>query len=69
MATIDFRTAGLILERALVEANPANDDIGETIYSVLTGSHKTYRYILVNALLAKATNQACLLYTSDAADD
>lgn len=58
MATIDFRTAGLILERALAEANPANDDIGETIYSVLTGSLKTYRYILVNALLAKATNQA-----------
>lgn len=58
MATIDFRTAGLILERAFVEAKPANDDIGEKIYSVLTGSHKTYRYILVNALLAKATNQA-----------
>ena len=57
MATIDFRTAGLILERALVEAEPANDNFGETIYSVLTGSHKTYRYILVNALLAKATNQ------------
>lgn len=40
MATIDFRTAGLILERALVEANPANDDIGETIYSVLTAVTK-----------------------------
>lgn len=57
MATIDFKTASLILERALVEASPANDSIGDAIRSVLTGSHKTYRYILVNALLAKATNE------------
>ena len=56
MATIDFKTAGLILERALVEASLVNDDTAKAIQTVLMGSHKTYRYILVNALLAKATN-------------
>lgn len=57
MATIDFKTAYLILERALVEAETLDDDIAKTINIVLTGPHKTYRYILVNALLAKATNE------------
>lgn len=57
MATVDIKTAALILERALVEAAPINDEIASTISFVLRGSHKTYRYILVNALLAKATNQ------------
>lgn len=57
MATVDFKTASLILERALAESKPLNDDIAKAISSVLRGSHKTYRYILVNALLAKATNK------------
>ncbi len=57
MASIDFKTAFIVLERALVEAEPLDDDIAQTIRSVLTGTHKTYRYILVNALLAKATNE------------
>ncbi len=57
MATVDLKTASLILERALVEATPLSDEIAATITSVLKGSHKTYRYILVNALLAKATNK------------
>ena len=57
MATVDIKTAALILESALTEATPVNDEIASIISSVLRGSHKTYRYILVNALLAKATNQ------------
>ncbi len=57
MATIDFKTAYLVLERALAEAKPLTDKIAQTINIVLTGTHKTYRYILVNALLAKATNE------------
>ena len=56
MATIDFKTAYLVLERALAEAEPLDDEVAQTINIVLTGTHKTYRYILVNALLAKATN-------------
>ncbi|MDE7463210.1 MAG: restriction endonuclease, SacI family [Muribaculaceae bacterium] len=57
MATIDVKTAALILDRALIEAAPINDEIASIITTVLNGTHKTYRYILVNALLAKATNQ------------
>jgi len=33
-----------------------NDNISKCIKSIIDGSHKTYRYILVNGLLAKATN-------------
>lgn len=57
MATVDIKTAALILERAFIEATIVNDEIASIISSILQGSHKTYRYILVNALLAKATNQ------------
>lgn len=35
-----------------------DDSIAHTIANILKGSHKTYKYILVNALLAKATNEA-----------
>ncbi len=57
MASIDFKTAYLVLEQALAEAETLDDNISQTIQTVLTGPHKTYRYILVNALLAKATNE------------
>lgn len=56
MANVDIKTAALILDRALTEAKPINDRIATIINSILRGSHKTYRYILVNALLAKSTN-------------
>lgn len=57
MATVDFKTAALILDRALADAAPLTDEIANTISSILKGTHKTYRYILVNALLAKAANK------------
>lgn len=56
MATVDIKTAALILERALLEAAEIDDEISVIIKTILRGTHKTYRYILVNALLAKATN-------------
>lgn len=56
MATVDIKTAALILDRALIEAAMVEDEIAYIISDVLRGTHKTYRYILVNALLAKATN-------------
>lgn len=33
------------------------DDISGSIKAVLNGNHKTYKYILINGLLAKATNE------------
>lgn len=56
MASIDLKTASLILDRAFVESEIINDAISQKINRILRGSHKTYRYILVTALLAKATN-------------
>ena len=32
------------------------DDISASIQTVLKGNHKTYKYVLINGLLAKATN-------------
>lgn len=57
MASVDFKTASLILDRAFIEANSEKDPIGQKITEILRGPHKTYRYILVTALLAKATNK------------
>ena len=56
MASIDLKTAAIILERAFTDAEAANDETGKLVTTVLRGSHKTYRYILVTALLAKAAN-------------
>ncbi|MFY0594727.1 restriction endonuclease, SacI family [Roseivirga sp.] len=33
-----------------------NDEISKAVKKVLGGSHKTYKYVLVNAILAKASN-------------
>ena len=56
MASVDLKSASLILDRALIEAKFADDEIGNLISSVLYDNHKTYRYVLVTALLAKSTN-------------
>lgn len=58
MASIDLKTASLILDRAYIEAEERKDDIGLKINTILRGPHKTYRYILVTALLAKATDES-----------
>lgn len=57
MAAVDFKTASLILDRAFVEAEFVDDAIGQKVNEILRGTHKTYRYIVVTALLAKATNE------------
>lgn len=56
MASIDLKTASLILDRAFAEAELSSDEIGQKVGEILRGTCKTYRYILVTALLAKATN-------------
>lgn len=57
MATINIKTAALILDRAFKESEFHDDSTGKAIDRILQGSHKTYRYILVTALLAKAENE------------
>lgn len=56
MASVDLKSASLILDRALTEAKFVDDKIGNLISSILYDNHKTYRYVLVTALLAKSTN-------------
>lgn len=57
MVSVDFKAASLILDRAFIEANSEKGLIGQKITEILRGPHKTYRYVLVTALLAKATNK------------
>lgn len=54
----------------LVNNNPqkANDKIGMLIDTILRDSHKTYRYILVTALLAKSTNEEIDILSLQAKD-
>lgn len=56
MKKIDTDSAKTILSKAQKGCHKMDDHIGELIEKVLRGSHKTYRYILVTALLAKSTN-------------
>lgn len=56
MASVDLKTASIILDKAFEESEFIIDDISSCISNVLKGTHKTYRYVLVTALIAKATN-------------
>lgn len=53
---VDKTLAKETLIKAMECSVIATDDIGEAIADVLRGTHKTYRYVLFTALLAKATN-------------
>ena len=54
---IDKNKARAILLKANEQKSFANDSIGESIKDILSGTHKTYKYLLVNALLAKSVSQ------------
>ena len=54
--SIDFDKAKGVLLRALKARVQPNPEMVEMLKIVILGSHKTYRYILVTNLLAKATN-------------
>lgn len=68
METINLKTAAIILDRAFQEATLLEDNIGNAIDSILQGSHKTYRYILVTALLAKAENEKINIFALQKGD-
>lgn len=56
--SIDRGQAEKVLLAAFRMRCTKNDDLCERIEAILNGTHKTYRYILVNGLLAKATSAA-----------
>ncbi len=62
-ATVDADQAKMILRQAIDEVVHNNwtptGPLSDSIQFVILGKHKTYRYILLNGLLAKATNERC----------
>ena len=60
-------------EKVLLKANESpvyqDDAIGISIDSILRGSHKTYRYVLITALLAKSTNKDVDILSLQAKDN
>lgn len=57
MQKIDKEEAEKILLKTNEKPIFQNDPIGVSIDFILKGSHKTYRYVLVTALLAKSVNK------------
>lgn len=53
---VDHKKAEEIILKALRSNCTKNDEITTGIKRVLYGTHKTYKYILVNGILAKASN-------------
>ena len=56
--SIDFAKANEILLKAFKTREKPTDDLVAMLRKVILGSHKTYKYVLVTSLLAKATNSA-----------
>jgi hypothetical protein len=56
--SIDTDRANEILLEAFQSECIRNDKLTNAIRSILLGTHKTYKYILITGLLAKATNQS-----------
>lgn len=56
--SINHQEAEKVLLAAFRKRCSKDDDISRRIEKILNGTHKTYKYILVNGLLAKATNNA-----------
>lgn len=66
---IDHSEAARVLNSAFTTRKLLQDSTAENITDVLTGSHKTYRYILITALLAKATDDKIDVYSIQAQDN
>jgi len=56
--SINHKDAEKVLLAAFRTRCTKDDDISTRIEKILNGNHKTYKYILVNGLLAKATNNS-----------
>lgn len=55
--SIDFTSANALLIKALKERVRPDPDLCTMLEKVIHGSHKTYKYVLVTNLLAKAVNR------------
>lgn len=55
---VDKSKARKVLLAAYWNKKEANDTLGKKIREILNGGHKTYKYVLVTGLLAKATEKS-----------
>ena len=69
MQKVDKEKAEKVLRMANEKPVYQDDTIGASIDSILRGSHKTYRYVLVTSLLAKSTNKDIDILSLQAKDD
>ena len=58
-----------ILKETYDNAERISNEIGDKISLILEGSHKTYKYILITGLLAKATNSSVDIFSLQAKDE
>ena len=56
--SINHSAAKKLLEDTLHTASFKDDAIGKDIELILRGTHKTYRYVLITGILAKATEES-----------
>lgn len=66
---VDKLKARQMLIKAYTKPSLEKDNIGSAISDILRGSHKTYRYILFTALLAKSTNDKIDILSLQAGDE
>jgi hypothetical protein len=69
MQKVDKEKAEKVLRTANENPVYQDDTIGVSIDSILRGPHKTYRYVLVTALLAKSTNKDVDILSLQAKDN
>lgn len=55
--TVEKAPAEALLKELIANPTHLTDDTAKNIDWVIRGTHKTYKYVLVNALLAKAVNE------------
>lgn len=69
MRKVNIDDARQVLHAANASPRKASDEIGKLIDDIIRGTHKTYKYILATALLAKSTNGEIDILSLQAKDE
>lgn len=69
MKKVEISLAEEVLLEATSHITVPNDNISNSIDEILRGPHKTYRYVLITAILAKSTNDEIDILSLQAGDD
>lgn len=66
---VNKEAAMTVLREAFEDSTETTDSVGKIITGILRGTHKTYKYVLFTAILAKATNEDIDTLSIQAEDD